>query len=101
MSRRAKGSGFKMKGSPVKTGKIHGTPMYKASMAKAKEKTIVKQTRTQSDDALTSASIELGYSLSGKPIDYTISTPGITTSGYSGGGEDTPPKPGTSEMPKE
>ena len=100
MSRRAKGSGFKMKGSPAKTGRIQGTPMYKASMAKATEESIVHQTRTEADAELVRMGKYLGESLIGKEIDYSLRF----NMGDYGGTEEETTKDTTKpikEMPKE
>ena len=98
MARKAKGSGFKMKGSPAKMGSIQGTPMYKASVAKAKAEPIVPQTRTQADPDLVMMGKYLGESLVGKEIDYSLrfNMPGSSVSE-----EETQQPAGVSEMPSE
>ena len=64
---------FKMKGRPI----IQGTSIHKASVAKAKSTSIVAQSRTKADAALTAAGQEYGKSLIGKEIDFTIEQPEI------------------------
>ena len=64
---------FKMKGRSM----IQGTSIHKASVAKAKIDSIVSQSRTTADPALTAAGAEWGKSLIGKEIDYTIDIPEI------------------------
>ena len=51
---------------------IKGTPSHKASIAKAKEKSIVSQARTKADPSLSFAAEQLGRSRIGKSVDYTI-----------------------------
>ena len=52
---------------------IKGTKTHKASIAKAKDKSIVAQTRTKGDSTLIGAAELLGKSYGVKNIDYTLS----------------------------
>jgi len=58
----------------MKRPMIKGTPVHKASIAKAKAQSIVAQTRTQADSALVGASQSLGQSYVPAAIDYTVSS---------------------------
>jgi len=51
---------------------IKGTPLHKASIAKAKAESIVAQTRTQADSSLVGAGNALGRSYIPAAIDYSI-----------------------------
>jgi len=51
---------------------IKGAASHKVSIAKAKEKSIVSQARTQADPSLSFAAEQLGRSRIGKSVDYTI-----------------------------
>ena len=58
----------------MKRPMIKGTPVHKASIAKAKAQSIVAQTRTQADSALVGAAQSMGKSYVPAAIDYTISS---------------------------
>ena len=57
---------------------IKGTQLHKASVAKAKTKSIVSQARTKADASLVEAGRALGRSYIPKPIDYSIDNAAIT-----------------------
>jgi len=58
----------------MKRPMIKGTPVHKASIAKARAESIVAQNRTQADSALVGAAQSMGKSYVPAAIDYTISS---------------------------
>jgi hypothetical protein len=56
---------------------IEGSPIHKASIAKAKARPVVSQSRTSADPSLVMMGDELGKSLIPGAIDYRITTPKI------------------------
>tara|TARA_R100000541_G_scaffold25572_2_gene35185 strand:- start:89 stop:1180 length:1092 start_codon:yes stop_codon:yes gene_type:complete len=56
---------------------IKGTPLHKASIAKAKAESIVSQARTQADASLVQSGKLLGQSYMPAAIDFSIDTPEI------------------------
>ena len=58
----------------MKRPTVKGTPLHKASIAKAKTESIVAQTRTQADGSLVGAGDALGKSYIPAAIDYSTKT---------------------------
>jgi len=58
---------------------IKGTPLHKASIAKAKAESIVSQARTQADASLVESGRVLGQSYMPAAIDFSIDAPEIET----------------------
>ena len=56
---------------------IKGTANHKASIAKAKARSVVSQSRTKGDASLVGAAADLGKSYKPKAMDYSIDQKGI------------------------
>jgi len=75
---------------------IKGTPLHKASIAKAKTESIVSQRRTQADSSLVAAGNALGESYIPAAIDFSIDQKAIKIPKSESGGKG----PKTSKKPK-